>query len=428
MHSQHRRSAVPRPFTRRIITIALSIACLWAVPFLAVAQSFVAFESEQFRPLAISPDGNRLFAVNTPDNRLEIFTISGDDLVPDIAVPVGLEPIAVAVRSDTEVWVVNHLSDSISVIDIGSDPPEVIRTLLVGDEPRDIVFAGPGNSRAFITTAHRGQNSPYQDPGNPGEFMTAGIGRADVWVFDSADQGSGLGGAPLTIITLFGDTPGPLAATSDGSTVYAGIFKSGNQTTIIPSEAVCPGGEFVPPCQTSPSALLISPGGLPEPNANADGIDAPAQGLIVKFDGTTAEWRDELGRDWDTMVNFDLPDLDVFAIDATADPPVETQAFPSVGTVLFSMAVNPVNNRVYVANTEAINEVRFEGLRAAGSGISTVHGHLHETRITVIDPGGNTVAPRHLNKHIDYSVSPAPADVKARSLALPKGMAIDFDN
>ena len=79
--------------------------------------------------------------------------------------PVGLEPVAVAARTNTEVWVVNHLSDSVSIVDIGATPPRVVRTLLVGDEPRDIVFAGPTDadghfSRAFITTARRGQNLP----------------------------------------------------------------------------------------------------------------------------------------------------------------------------------------------------------------------------------------------------------------------------
>src|SRR5207247_7008465 len=76
--------------------------------------------------------------------------------------------------------------DSVSIIDVSSSPPRVVRTLLVGDEPRDIVFAGPGGNRAFITTAHRGQNSgvPLAD------FTTEGIGRADVWVFDVTNLGS----------------------------------------------------------------------------------------------------------------------------------------------------------------------------------------------------------------------------------------------
>src|SRR5207244_5444302 len=130
------------------------------------AASFVEFESGQVRPLALSLDHTRLFAVNTPDNRLEVFDVSAGGAIPPhvASVQVGLEPVAVAARTDTEVWVVNHLSDSISIVDLSvANMPRVVRTLLVGDEPRDIVFAGPGRSRAFITTAHRGQNSPI-DP------------------------------------------------------------------------------------------------------------------------------------------------------------------------------------------------------------------------------------------------------------------------
>ena len=87
-----------------------------------------------------------------------------------------------------------------------------------------------------------------------------------------------------------------------------------------------------------------------------------------------------------------------------------------VGTVLFNMAVNPVNGHLYVSNTEARNEVRFEGPGLAFDS-TTVQGHLHEARITVLD--GATVTPRHLNKHIDYDVVPSPAGVKDDSLAIP---------
>src|SRR6185436_267739 len=107
------------------------------------AAAFVTFETGQVRPLALSPDQTRLFAINTPDDRLEIFDVTGGGLVHLDSVPVGLEPIAVAARTDDEVWVVNHLSDSVSIVDVGSTPPRVLRTLLVGDEPRDIVFGAP---------------------------------------------------------------------------------------------------------------------------------------------------------------------------------------------------------------------------------------------------------------------------------------------
>jgi len=187
------------------------------------ASPYTLFESGQVRPLALSPDRQHLFAVNTPDGRLEIFRIGGHGLVHTGSVPVGVEPVAVAARTDREVWVVNHLSDSVSIVTLddaddhgghGDDEMtgQVERTLLVGEEPRDIVFAGPGRKRAFITTAHRGQNLPT-DP----QLTTPGVGRADVWVFDADGLGDSLGGTPLAIVTLFTDTPRALAVTPDGS-------------------------------------------------------------------------------------------------------------------------------------------------------------------------------------------------------------------
>src|SRR5262245_19719331 len=78
--------------------------------------SFIEFESGHVRPIALSPDGTRLFAVNTPNATLEIFNVTASGLTFAGRVPVGLEPVAVAARSNTEVWVVNHLSDSVSVV------------------------------------------------------------------------------------------------------------------------------------------------------------------------------------------------------------------------------------------------------------------------------------------------------------------------
>jgi len=212
----------------------------------ASASSYTLFESGQVRPLALSQNGQRLYAVNTPDNRLEVFHVLPTGLVHIGSVTVGLEPVAVAVRDNNEVWVVNHLSDSVSVVDVSAPvAPRVVRTLLVGDEPRDIVFGGPNRSRAFITTAHRGQNAPY-DP----QLTTPGIGRADVWVFDATDLGSSsLGGAPLNIIQLFSDTPRALAVSPDGQRVYAAGFHTGNRTTSIHRNTLVNGanGRQLPP-------------------------------------------------------------------------------------------------------------------------------------------------------------------------------------
>lgn len=389
------------------------------------AGSYTLFESGQVRPLAMSPDGKYLYALNTPDNHLEIFRIKKRGLRLLQSVPVGLEPVAVAVRNNSEVWVVNHLSDSVSIIDVSRFPARLTRTLLVGDEPRDIVFAG--KDRAFITTAHRGQNSPV-DP----QFFTPGTPRADVWVFDAGNPGRAMGGKPLTIISLFTDTPRALAVSPDRRTVYAAGFHTGNKTTTINEASVCNGGAAAPACQPDPAYSLYAPGGLPAPNVNVtEGLPQPEVGLIVQHDGS--HWVDELGRAWDDIVRFRLPDNDVFAIDAMASPPVQTEAFSSVGTVLFNMLVNPQSGKVYVTNTEANNATRFEGRRPAppapGHDVSTVLGNLHRARITVIDTHqqGSAISPRHLNKHIDYSLQTAPAGTAERSLATPTDMAISRD-
>ncbi|MEM9388065.1 MAG: hypothetical protein AAGA68_23620 [Pseudomonadota bacterium] len=286
-------------------------ACLgWAGGALAQG-AFTAFESGQVRPLALSADRERLFATNTPDNRLEVFAVEATGLRHLHSVPVGMEPIAVALLEDLDqVWVVNHLSDSVSVVSLGEDPPRVVRTLRLGDEPRDIVFAGPDGRRAFITTAHRGQHSPL--PYRP--FETEG--RADVWVFDANDDRD----QPLTIVTLFGDTPRPLAVSADGERVYAGVLHSGNRTTVISHERV--GGE-----------------GQLAPLTNVEGLAAPEVGLIVSSVGE--RWLDAGGRDWSDLVRVSLPDYDVFAIDASAAVPVEVERYSGVGTTLFNMAVNP---------------------------------------------------------------------------------------
>ena len=154
---------------------------------------FPVFESGQVRPLALSADGLQLYAVNTPDNRLEIYSVGDSGLLHQQSVDVGMEPVSVAVHNSGAVWVVNHLSDSVSIIDVNTVPAAVMGTLLVGDEPRDLVFAGPGFNRAFVSVAHRGQNAPF-DP----QLKSPGVGRADVWVFDTVSLDLPNGGTPST--------------------------------------------------------------------------------------------------------------------------------------------------------------------------------------------------------------------------------------
>ncbi|MEM7410208.1 MAG: hypothetical protein AAF430_08250 [Myxococcota bacterium] len=381
------RAAVPRA-AAALLFLLLFASAGHAQP------AYVLFESGPVRPVALSPNGQKLFVANTPEGHLEIFDVDAEgELTPAGSVPVGLEPVTAVARTDSEVWVVNHLSDSVSIVDVGSTPPRVTRTLLVGDEPRDLVFAGTPE-RAFITTAHRGQHridgsiSAVTGAGDP-QLTTEGIGRADVWVFDAASPGAALGGVPVELLSFFADTPRALA--TDGTTVYVAAFHSGNQTTAIPETAV-------------PNAFTNSCGGggvgtgVPGPSDNANGDSAPQSGLIVQFNGS--DWVDAQGCSWNAAVELELPDQDVFAVNANTL--ASGSVFTSVGTILFNMVLNPTTGKLYVTNTEARNEVRFEG--PGDHGGTTVQGHLAESRITVIDPAAPMTAPdpQHLNQHIDY--------------------------
>ncbi len=364
------------------------------------ATDFVAFESGQVRPLAWSGDGKRLFVANTPANRLDIFAVSEGALVLQASIIVGLEPVAVAVRNSNEVWVVNHLSDSVSIVDVGSSP-RVVQTLLVGDEPRDIVFAGAGNQRAFITAAYRGQNHPLF---SIDDLSTPGLGRADVWVYNAnALDKSDLNGGPLTIVNLFADSLRALAVSMDGSRVYAAAFMSGNETTTIDE--------------------LVVRGKKAAPDKNVDGVVAPNTGLIVsKQNGI---WVDEAGTDWSSAVKFDLPDYDVFEIDAMAEVPALTRQVSGVGTSLFNMAVNPVRPELYISNTEALNHVRFEG---PGNDASTVRGHIAETRIGVLT--NTNVRNVRMNDHVDFSRqegADVPHSEASKSLSQITAIAVSND-
>ncbi|MEM9103378.1 MAG: beta-propeller fold lactonase family protein [Pseudomonadota bacterium] len=398
-------------FLKVLIFFFMFLLCGMQPTQASINASYTLFESGQVRPLALSKDGRLLYALNTPDNRLEVFSIIKSTQQKKVSlkliasVVVGLEPVALAIKSHNEIWVVNHLSDSISIVKLNGHQAYVAQTLWVGDEPSDIVFAGLNNNKAFITTAHRGQNHPIEP-----QLTTPGIGRADVWVFDSVKVNLGKT-QPENIITLFTDTPRALTISPDNKRVYAAGFKTGNQTTVIHER-------------------LFPDGNLPNTRVDAAGELQPETGLIVKYDGLN--WVDENNITWNDKIKFSLPDKDVFIIDAEANPPQlitsQQNYYQSVGTVLFNMITNPVSGNIYVTNTEALNEKRFEGTGERLGRENTLQGNFIRNRISILSPKGS-VNIRHLNKHIDYSqcCAPIPNAENALSIAQPLDMAITQD-
>ena len=87
---------------------------------------FINWETPHVNPIAMTPDGTRLLAVNTADNRLEVFNILTGVPTRVASVPVGLDPVSVRARTNTEAWVGNHISDSVSIVDLTT--MNVVRT------------------------------------------------------------------------------------------------------------------------------------------------------------------------------------------------------------------------------------------------------------------------------------------------------------
>jgi len=126
---------------------------------------FKNFESPQVHPLALTLDSTRLLAVNSPENRLSVFHLAGSVLQLIAEIPVGLEPVSVIARNDNEAWVVNWLSDSVSVVNLSTF--NVTRTIDVGDEPTDVLFAGSQKEFAFVCVSGLNQVKVI-DPDNAG--------------------------------------------------------------------------------------------------------------------------------------------------------------------------------------------------------------------------------------------------------------------
>ena len=106
------------------------------------------FESPHVHPLDISPDNRWLAAANTFAHAVELFELVDGTPQHIRSVYTGADPVTVRFRSAEELWVVNHVSDSVSVLDT---PSGVLRHLLkTQDEPADVVFSEMAN-KAYVS-------------------------------------------------------------------------------------------------------------------------------------------------------------------------------------------------------------------------------------------------------------------------------------
>lgn len=369
------------------------------------SSSFVNWETPHTHPIGMTPDGSRLLAVNTPDNRLAVFNITGSNPVLIAEVPVGLDPVAVRARTNTEVWVVNHISDSVSIVDLTT--MNVRATLKTQDEPRDVVFAG-NPQRAFVSCSQPNV----------------------VQVFDPAN----LAASPQ-VVSINAENPRALAVSPDGNTVYVAVFESGNRSTILGGGIANTGAAMrlgYPPnvVQSTFSPYYTGGSSAPNPPPNSGNTfnppiatpNPPAVGLIVKKNDA-GRWMDDNNRDWTDVVSgpnaaqsgrlpgWDLPDRDLAAINANT---LSVTYATTLMNLCMSVGVNPATGAITVVGTDALNEVRFEPV---------INGKFLRVKMGTVsasDFSNKTIV--DLNPHLTYSGSTIPQAQRERGIGDPRAI------
>ena len=379
---------------RSYLAVSLLPLLLLATAAPAVDLPYVNWENHPIHALDLSPDRSILAVAHTADQRVQFFDVS--EATPQLIghVVVGVDPVSVRFRNDSELWVVNHVSDSVSIVDVRTR--RVRATLTTADEPFDVVFAG---GRAFVSCSQANQVLVYQ-PDN----LTL---------------------APL-VVSINGEDPRALAVSLDGRSVLAAIFESGNATTILTGGLLGnqPGLPNVVSDPRGPYRGVNPPpnaGNSFDPPLNASATP-PRVGLIVRRDAA-GRWRDDNIGDWTQFVSgplanasgrrvgWDLGDRDLAIIDVDSLAVRYVTGLMNIGMAL---AVNPASGEATLVGTEAFNEVRFEP-KLNGK---FVRAHL--ARVNIAPAGSKVIS--DLNPHLSYQQSTLPAEQRNRSIGDPRAI------
>ena len=242
--------------------------------------------------------GDQVFVVNTPSDTVDVIhTVTGKIVA---RIDVGIDPVSVAVRPDgKELWVANHVSDSVSVIDIdraNSTHFQVVATVQEFDqqtkatrfdEPVGIAFAS--NEKAYVALSSENRIAVI-------DVMTRKVtGRLKVTAQD------------------------PRAIKVRNGRLYVIPFESNNKTQLS-------GGHKI-------------------------------DGTLVTFDAHKHSVANNnvlsLGHVTDIVKHPRVPDRDLYVFDTRNDKLIRT--VDTLGTLLYGLTVDS-NGRVFIAQTDARND------------------------------------------------------------------------
>ena len=323
------------------------------------------FVSPHAAPIAVSR--GRVFVVNTPSDTVDVLDAARRQILARIRV--GVDPVSIAVRPDAkEIWVSNHVSDSVSVIDIVPESAtylEVVATVqdidaksktTRFDEPVGIAFAS--NEKAYVALSSENE----------------------IAVVDVATR------AVKKRLKITAQDPRAIVVR--GERLYVIPFESNNKT------------------QLSGGTGKID-GELVTFNAHEHSI---ANNNVLS-----------LGHVVDIVKHPKVPDRDLYVFDTRTDELVET--VDTLGTLLYGLAVDS-KGRVFVAQTDARNEINGR----AGTkkhGLAELENRAFLNRVTCVDFRGDEAS---TPKFFDLEPLPPMQPEAGTALATPFAIEVSADD
>ena len=323
------------------------------------------FVSPHASPIAVN--GAYIFVVNTPADTVDVIDTDTHTIVR--RVNVGIDPVSIGVRPDgKEVWVSNHVSDSISVIDTNPASPtwlQVIATVQAFDaetrttrfdEPVGIAFAS--NEKAYVALSSENQ-----------------VAVIDVATREVSKR--------LTITAQ-----DPRALTVRGDRLYVIPFESNNQTQL-------------------------------------SGGTGPIDGKLTTFDARKHVMESNnsllMGAVVDLVRHPKVPDRDLYIFDTQTDELVTV--VDTLGTLLYGIAVDS-KGRVFITQTDARNYAN--GLAGTKNhGLPELENRPYLNQITSVGFNANSAeAPAFIDLEPLPPAHPAPGE----ALATPFGIQISDDD
>jgi YVTN family beta-propeller protein len=375
--------------TKTLLALAATSVACYGIAYVSIESSAASREAKSLRvalpaetprpatkighPSFVTPHaspivltGGKVFVTNTPDDTVDVIDASTRAIVR--RVDVGISPVGLAVRPDgMEVWVANHTSDSVSVIDNNPKSPTYLQVLATiqdfdtttkatrFDEPVGIAFAS--NSKAYVSLSS--------------ENKIAVINVSKRQVENS-----------LAI-----NAQDPRAIVVRGDRLYVLPFESNNKTQ-------------------------LSGGG------------GKLDGNLKTFDAYEHSIRNNnvlsIGAVVDIIKHPDVPDRDLYIFDTKTDKQVEV--VDTLGTLLYGLTVDS-KGRVFIAQTDARNDVNGR----AGTkkhGLAELENRAFLNRITRVETG----PAKSKASFIDLEPLPPQLPKKGEALATPFAIEVSGDD